>query len=68
MNDYDEAVLFTYSLLETRLARLEYLLSGATSQSNESKPQPIPERIHAIEQSLTRLAGQTALLDNVIEL
>jgi hypothetical protein len=68
MNDYDEAVLFTYSLLETRLARLEYLLSGATSQSNESKPQPIPERIHAIEQSLTRLAGQTALLDNVNEL
>ncbi|KAF3045763.1 hypothetical protein E8E11_003165 [Didymella keratinophila] len=67
MNDYDEAVLFTFSLLESRLARLEYLLSGPTPH-NESKPQPIPERIRSIEVSLTRLAGKTALLDNVHEL
>jgi hypothetical protein len=67
MNDYDEAVLFTFSLLESRLARLEYLLSGPVP-SNEAKPQPIPERIRSIEASLTRLAGKTALLDNVNEL
>lgn len=67
MDDYDEAVLFTYSLLETRLARLEYLLSGPKPQ-HEGRPQTIPERIHAIEQSLQQLAGKTALLDNVNEL
>lgn len=70
MDDYDEAVLFTYSLLESRLVRLEYLLSGPQSQSaqSEGKPQTIPERMRAIEQSLGRLAGKTTLLDNVNEL
>lgn len=68
MNDYDEAVLFTFSLLESRLARLEYLLSGPAPQSHESRQQTIPERIRSIEQSLARLAGKTSLLDNVNEL
>ncbi|KAF3033644.1 hypothetical protein E8E12_005151 [Didymella heteroderae] len=70
MNDYDEAVLFTFSLLESRLARLEYLLSGPPSppHNNNVKPQTIPERIHAIEHSLAQLAGKTSLLDSVNEL
>ncbi|KAJ4367810.1 hypothetical protein N0V86_009646 [Didymella sp. IMI 355093] len=67
MNDYDEAVLLTYSLLESRLARLEYLLSGAAPQSSGHQ-QTIPERIHSIEQSLSQLGGRTSLLDNVNEL
>lgn len=70
MNDYDEAVLLTFSLLESRLARLEYLLSDRTipTPSHDPAPLPIPARIHAIETSLARLAGRTALLDNVNEL
>ncbi|KAF1922780.1 uncharacterized protein M421DRAFT_104834 [Didymella exigua CBS 183.55] len=67
MDDYDEAVLFTCSLLESRLARLEYLLSGPPAATPE-RPQTIPERMHAIEQSLQQLAGKTALLDRVNEL
>jgi hypothetical protein len=67
MNDYDEAVLLTCSLLESRLARVEYLLSGAAPQSSGHQ-QTIPERIHAIEQSLSQLGGKTSLLDNVNEL
>ncbi|KAJ4342159.1 hypothetical protein N0V95_007006 [Ascochyta clinopodiicola] len=67
MDEYDEAVLFTYGLLESRLERLEYLLSGPKKQGEE-KPQTIPDRIHHIEQSLQQLAGKTALLDNVNEL
>ncbi|XPS68782.1 hypothetical protein M3J09_001066 [Ascochyta lentis] len=67
MDEYDEAVLFTYGLLESRLERLEYLLSGPKKQADE-KPQTIPDRIHRIEQSLQQLAGKTALLDNVNEL
>lgn len=67
MDEYDEAVLFTYSLLESRLERLEYLLGGPKAQSDE-KPQAIPDRVRRIEQSLQQLAGKTALLDNVNEL
>lgn len=64
MDEYDEAVLFTYALLESRLDRLAYLLGGPTKQGEE-KPQTIPDRIARIEQSLQQLAGKTALLDNV---
>lgn len=67
MDDYDEAVLFTCSLLEQRLARLEYLLSGPQVASKE-RPQTIPERMHAIEHALQQLAGKTTLLDSVNEL
>ncbi|KAF2622919.1 hypothetical protein BU25DRAFT_462541 [Macroventuria anomochaeta] len=67
MDEYDEAVLFTYALLESRLERLEYLLSGPKKQGEE-KPQTVPDRIHSIEQSLQQLAGKTALLDSVNEL
>ncbi|KAH6644202.1 hypothetical protein C7974DRAFT_407899 [Boeremia exigua] len=66
MDDYDEAVLFTFALLESRLARLEYLLSGP--RAPEGKPQTVADRIHRIEQTLQQLAGKTALLDNVNEL
>ncbi|KAJ4984453.1 nuclear distribution protein [Stagonosporopsis vannaccii] len=67
MDDYDEAVLFTFTLLESRLARLEYLLSGPT-RAPEDAAQAVPDRIRSIEQSLQQLAGKTALLDNVKEL
>ena len=67
MDEYDEAVLLTYALLESRLERLEYLLSGPKTQP-EHKPQTIPDRIRSIEQSLLQLAGKTALLDSVNEL
>jgi hypothetical protein len=67
MDEYDEAVLFTYALLESRLARLEYLLSGPKTQGGE-RAQTIPDRIHSIEHSLQQLAGKTALLDNVKQL
>lgn len=67
MDDYDEAVLFTYALLESRLARLEYLLSGPQPQPDD-KAHTIPERVRRIEQSLQQLAGKTALLDHVNEL
>lgn len=67
MDEYDEAVLFTYALLESRMERLEYLLNGP-KQQGEERPQTIPDRIHRIEQSLQQLAGKTTLLDNVNEL
>lgn len=67
MDEYDEAVLFTYSLLESRLERLEYLLGGSTAQADE-KPLSITDRVRRIEQSLQQLAGKTALLDNVNQL
>lgn len=67
MDEYDEAVLFTYSLLESRLERLEYLLGGSTAQADE-KPLSITDRVRIIEQSLQQLAGKTALLDNVNQL
>ena len=67
MDEYDEAVLFSYSLLESRLERLEYLLGGSTAQADE-KPLSITDRVRRIEQSLQQLAGKTALLDNVNQL
>lgn len=67
MDEYDEAVLFTYALLESRLDRLEYLLSGPKTPSQE-RPQTIPDRIRGIEQALQQLARKTTLLDNVNEL
>ena len=67
MDEYDEAVLFTYALLESRLARLEYLLRGPQAQG-DTKPETIPDRIGTIEASLQQLAGKTALLDNVEKL
>ncbi|EUC48359.1 hypothetical protein COCMIDRAFT_23901 [Bipolaris oryzae ATCC 44560] len=62
MDEYEEAVLFTFSLLESRLDRLEYVLGGPQDVAKD-KPRTISERIQKIEQSLQQLAGKTALLD-----
>lgn len=67
MDEYEEAVLFTFALLESRLDRLEYVLGGAQKQEGE-KPKTIPDRIHRIEKSLQELAGRTALIEEVNEL
>ncbi|KAG9185951.1 hypothetical protein G6011_02507 [Alternaria panax] len=62
MDEYEEAVLFTFALLETRLDRLEYVLGGSQDGAKD-KARTIPDRIHKMEQSLQQLAGKTALLD-----
>jgi hypothetical protein len=62
MDEYEEAVLFTFSLLESRLDRLEYVLGGP-QEATKDKARTISDRIHKIEQSLQQLAGKTALLD-----
>ena len=67
MDEYEEAVLFTFALLESRLDRLEYVLGGP-QENTEGKPKTIPDRIHQIERSLQKLAGKTALLEEANEL
>lgn len=67
MDDYEEAVLFTFGELESRLDRLEYLLSGPKQQTEE-KPKTIPDRIHRIEKSLQALNGKTSLLADAQDL
>ena len=67
MDKYEEAVLFTFGELESRLERLEYLLGGIPGETTE-RPKTIPDRIHRIEQALQKLAGDTSLLSDVNEL
>ncbi|KAL1794421.1 hypothetical protein ACET3X_007842 [Alternaria dauci] len=67
MDEYDEAVLFTFALLETRLDRLEYVLGGSHDGTRD-RPRTVPDRIHKMEQSLQQLAGKTALLDEATSL
>jgi hypothetical protein len=67
MDDYEEAILFTFALLESRLERLEYVLGGQQEQV-DGKPKTIPDQIHRIEKSLRELAGKTALLEDANEL
>jgi hypothetical protein len=67
MDDYEEAILFTFGELESRLDRLEYVLGGANALSEE-KPQTIPDRIRRIEKSLQTLGAQTSLLGDAHEL
>jgi CMP-N-acetylneuraminic acid synthetase len=67
MDEYEEAVLFTFSLLESRLDRLEYVLGGP-QEATKDKARTISDRIHRIEQSLQQLAGKTALLDEASNL
>jgi hypothetical protein len=67
MDEYEEAVLFTFSELESRLERLEYILGGPKAPTTE-KPQTIPDRIHNIEKSLQALGAQTTLLNDAREL
>lgn len=67
MDEYEEAILLTFSLLESRLDRLEYILGGPQKPTDD-RPQTIPDRIHRIEQSLQKLAGKTSLLDDANEL
>ena len=67
MDEYEEAILFTFALLETRLDRLEFILGGSQKQDGE-KPKTIPDRIHNIEKALRGLAGNPALLDEANEL
>ncbi|KAF2279609.1 uncharacterized protein EI97DRAFT_455831 [Westerdykella ornata] len=67
MDDYEEAVLFTITLLESRLDRLEYVLSGA-NQQDEEKPRTLQERVKRIERLLQELSAKTALLNEVREL
>ncbi len=67
MDNYDEAILLTFALLESRLDRLEFVLGGPSKQDVE-KPMTIPDRIHKIEKSLQQLAGKTALINQANEL
>ncbi|CBY02437.1 hypothetical protein IAQ61_007030 [Plenodomus lingam] len=67
MNSYEEAILFTFGELESRVDRLEYLLGGPHKDTSD-KPRTIPDRIHRIERSLQALAGKTSLLDDTHEL
>lgn len=67
MDEYEEAVLFTFALLESRLDRLEYVLGGIHKPAEE-KPKTVPERIHQIEKDLKRLSDKTALLNDAQEL
>lgn len=67
MDEYEEAILFTFGELESRLDRLEYILSGPKAQRNE-KPKAIPDRIRKIERSLQEIAGKTSLLSDANEL
>lgn len=66
MDEYEEAILFTFSALESRLDRLEYVLSGQTP--TEEKPKTIPDRIHNIEKALQALGAQTSLLQDTQDL
>jgi hypothetical protein len=65
MDEYEEAVLFTFALLDERLDRLEYLLAGRLAPAPGERAPTIPDRIHRIEQSLQQLGAQTTLLDDV---
>lgn len=67
MDEYEEAILFTFGELESRLERLEYILSGPQALAEE-KPKTIPDRIHNIEKSLQALGAQTSLLADAKEL
>jgi hypothetical protein len=64
MDEYDEAILFTFAMLESRLQRLEYVIGGPPAPTaGGERPQTLPDRIHKMEQALQQLAGRTALLD-----
>ena len=62
MDEYEEAVLFTFALLESRLGRLEYVLGS--KRETEEKPKTVLERMHRIEKSLQELSAKTALLND----
>ena len=67
MDEYEEAVLFTFALLESRLDRVEYILGGAKQQS-QPKPKTFTERIHKIEKGLQELSAKSVLLQDVQQL
>lgn len=67
MDEYEEAVLFTFASLESRLDRIEYVLGGG-KKPTEEKPKTFPERVQRIEKSLQELTGKTALLHDVQQL
>ncbi|KAF2703780.1 hypothetical protein K504DRAFT_538588 [Pleomassaria siparia CBS 279.74] len=67
MDEYEEAVLFTYALLESRLDRIEYILGGAKKQTQE-RPRTFPERIQRIEKALQEFSKKTVLLNDVQQL
>ncbi|KAF2029133.1 hypothetical protein EK21DRAFT_113193 [Setomelanomma holmii] len=67
MDEYEEAILFTFGALESRLDRLEYILTGPHAPVEE-KPKTILDRIHRIERLLPELSEKTSLLADVDEL
>lgn len=67
MDEYEEAVLFTFALLESRLDRIEYILSGVKPAA-DGKPRTLAERIQRIERSLQELSKKTVLLGDVQQL
>lgn len=66
MDEYEEAVLFSFALLESRLGRLEYVLGG--SKDDDATPRTIPERIHRIEKALQQVSAKTNLLNDAQQL
>ncbi|KAF2469490.1 uncharacterized protein BDR25DRAFT_335009 [Lindgomyces ingoldianus] len=67
MDEYEEAILFTYALLESRLDRIEYILGGVKPAA-DGKPRALAERIQRIERSLQELSKKTVLLNDVQQL
>ena len=67
MDEHEEAVLFTYSLMESRLDRIGYVLGGTKGQHQE-KPRNLSERIQRLEKSFKELSNKTVLLQDAQEL
>jgi hypothetical protein len=67
MDAYEEAVLFTIAELESRLDRVEYVLSGRKKDDAE-EPRTFSERMQRIEKSLQELSAKTQLLNQVHQL
>ena len=69
MDDYEEAVLLTLCLLESRLDRLEYILGGSQAPTDaKTKTKTVQERVQKIERGLQGLATKTTLLSDAQEL
>jgi hypothetical protein len=70
-NTFDKTAIETIDLLEARLRRIEYAVSGQVGEAPGSTPDstaPIAKRLADVEQSLYQLASKSRVIQDLLML
>lgn len=66
--DLDEVLLQTLDMLEWRLRRIEFVLSGNVPPENHHSDAPVASRMQKLESRLSSVAGNSRAINDILQL